>query len=243
MSRAVRAWRRGRLGGLAILASARTRGQGAGRAEVTGSREGAKSRSSDEKRIIFCQSPCAASVEPFLGKGHPGPQPSSARRARLPAKRSGSVGWSGLRARRACLWQGQFSGRGIFGNSGRLLIILADNYNQTTNDPTTETQSARRTHRDFFSREIRCGLHLCDSCGLSAAAPGQSHGRVLGRSGVGCCLWPSVAGRAVLACGDVVRAGGLSWQAIVPGDRRPVGPRGLGRMSAIQTVFQRAECQ
>jgi len=46
-------------------------GQGAGRAEITGSREGAKPRSSDEKRTIFRQSPRAASVEPFLGKGHP----------------------------------------------------------------------------------------------------------------------------------------------------------------------------
>jgi hypothetical protein len=29
-------------------------------------------------------------VEPFLGKGHPGPLPPSARRARLPGKRSGA---------------------------------------------------------------------------------------------------------------------------------------------------------
>ena len=63
-----------RQGGLACLTSAHIRGQGAGRAEITGSREGAKPRSSDEKRTIFRQSPWAASVEPFLGKGHPGPQ-------------------------------------------------------------------------------------------------------------------------------------------------------------------------
>jgi hypothetical protein len=158
-------------GGPACLVGDRARRQGAGRAEITGSREGAKPRSFDERRTFFRQSPRAASVEPFLGKGHPGPQTSSARRARLTGKRSGSGGRSGLRARRACLRQGQFSRRWVLGNSGRLLIILADNYNHTTNDPTTETQSAQRTHRDFFSREIRCGLHLCDSCGLSAAAP------------------------------------------------------------------------
>ena len=29
------------------------------------------------------------------------------------------------------------------------LLLLADNYNHTTNDFTTETQSAQRTHRDF----------------------------------------------------------------------------------------------
>jgi hypothetical protein len=59
-------------------------GQGSSRAEVTGSSEGAKPRSSYEKRTFFPKSPRSASVEPFLGKGHPGPQPSFARRARLP---------------------------------------------------------------------------------------------------------------------------------------------------------------
>jgi hypothetical protein len=33
-----------------------------------------------------------------------------------------------------------------WGNNGRLLIILADNYNHTTINPTTEAQSARRTN-------------------------------------------------------------------------------------------------
>ena len=68
--------------------------------------------------------------------------------------------------------KGSFSGARDWGNNGRLLIILADNYNHTTNDPTTEAQSARRTHRDF-SREIRCSLQLGDPCELSAAAPGS----------------------------------------------------------------------
>ena len=51
-----------------------------------------------------------------------------------------------------------------------LLLILADNYNQTTNGPITEAQ---RTHRDIFGREIRCSLHLSDPCVLPAAAPGS----------------------------------------------------------------------
>jgi hypothetical protein len=59
-------------------------GQGSSRAEITGSSEGAKPRSSYEKRTFFPKSPRSASVEPFLGKGHPGPHPSFARRARLP---------------------------------------------------------------------------------------------------------------------------------------------------------------
>jgi len=42
---------------------------------------------------FFRQSPRAAPVGPLAGKGHPGRQPSSARRARLPGKRSGT--WAG----------------------------------------------------------------------------------------------------------------------------------------------------
>jgi len=34
-------------------------------------------------------------------------------------------------------------------NAFHLLLILNDNYNLTTNNFTTETQSAQRTHRDF----------------------------------------------------------------------------------------------
>ena len=107
---------------------------------------------------------------------------------------------SGLRARRACLWQGQFSGRRIFGNSGRLLIILADNYNQTTNDPTTETQSAQRTHRDFL-KGIPGSLQLDGPCGPRAG---------LARLSLVAAVGPScVARRGGPAClaGTVGRSG------------------------------------
>ena len=99
VGRAVRAC--GDIVGAGWIAWRGREGSGPGRADITGSREGAKPRSREVpmKRIIFRQNPRAASVEPFLGKGHPGPQPSSARRARLPGKRSGSGGRSGLRAR------------------------------------------------------------------------------------------------------------------------------------------------
>jgi hypothetical protein len=50
----------------------------------------------------------------------------------------------------AGLRQGPFSGARDWGsNVIGSLLLLTDNYNHTTNDPTTETQSARRTHRDF----------------------------------------------------------------------------------------------
>jgi hypothetical protein len=39
---------------------------------------------------------------------------------------------------------GRSSGRGILESNGCLLLILSDNYNRTTNDLTTEAQSARR---------------------------------------------------------------------------------------------------
>jgi hypothetical protein len=42
-----------------------------------------------------------------------------------------------------------------FGNDNDSPLLLADNYNHTINDPTTEAQSAQRTHRDFFG-EIKC---------------------------------------------------------------------------------------
>ena len=61
---------------------------------ITNSREGAKPRSSDEKSTIFRQSPRAASVESFLGKGHPGtgrrpPGGPACARARARAREAG----------------------------------------------------------------------------------------------------------------------------------------------------------
>ena len=85
-----------------------------GRPMITNSREGAKPRSSDERRTIFRQSSRAASVESFLGKGHPGTMAPSARRARMCTRsHSGAGGRSGLRDKCVCLRRGQFSGRWI----------------------------------------------------------------------------------------------------------------------------------
>jgi len=67
---------------------------GTGRAEITGSREGAKLRNCDKKRIIFRLRPRAASVVPLAGQGQPGPQTPSSRRARA-QEREGA----GLRGR------------------------------------------------------------------------------------------------------------------------------------------------
>ena len=88
-------------------------------------------------------------MEPLAGKGHPGPQPSSARRARLLGKRSRSGAGGRPGQEELDSGEGGFSVGWILGNDRRFLLILVDNYNQTTNDPTTETQSAQRTHGDF----------------------------------------------------------------------------------------------
>ena len=84
-------------------------------------------------------------------------------------------------------------------------LLLADNYNHTTNDPTIEAQSAQRTHRDFFAErsDTFSGLAIHRLTGSSA---GQSQGRALRRLGSGCCLWPPV-GRAVRDCGNAIRGG------------------------------------
>jgi len=58
-------------------------------------------------------------------------------------------------------------------NAFGLLLILADNYNLTTNKFTTETRSAQRTHRDSLAERSVAGAAACDPCGPLAAAPGS----------------------------------------------------------------------
>jgi hypothetical protein len=58
--------------------------------------KGGKQRRSGERRTIFRQLLRAAPNDPVFDKGHPGRQPPSARRARLPGKRSGA--WAGRAA-------------------------------------------------------------------------------------------------------------------------------------------------
>ena len=53
------------------------------------------------------------------------------------------------------------------------LLLLAENYNQTTNDPTTETQSAQRTHRDFIKKEFLAVYSLTVLAGRGQASPGS----------------------------------------------------------------------
>ena len=88
---AVRAWLRRCQGGLACLTIDCIGQQQADRAEITGSREG----EGEDSMRIGCQSPLSASVEPLGGKGHPEPQSSSARLARMLGKRlrpGGTIG-------------------------------------------------------------------------------------------------------------------------------------------------------
>jgi len=75
--------------------------------------------------------------------------------ARAQAQEAGRASGSGGDGGRISLlfWGAGFWESKAFG----FLLLLAENYNQTTNDPTTETQSAQRTHRDFL-RGIPGGL-------------------------------------------------------------------------------------
>jgi hypothetical protein len=126
------------------------------RVEITSSREGTKPRSSDEKRTIFRQSPRAASVESFLGKGHPRTMAPSARRARMCSRsHSGAGGRLGLRARWS--WtpaEGAFPGLD-FGKRSPFL-----NYNLAATGQPQSAQSSQRTHK-----EIRGSLQHRYPCG------------------------------------------------------------------------------
>jgi len=69
---------------------------------------------------------------------------------------------------------GRFSGRRVLGNDGSLPILLADNYNRTTNDPTTKTQSAQRTHRDDFLTKVQAVSSLAIFAGRREQRPAAS---------------------------------------------------------------------
>ena len=69
--------------------------------------------------------------------------------------------------------EGSFPGAGFWeSNASGLLLILADNYNLTTNDPTTESQSAQRLFGK--SSDFRAVFRLADPCGPRASRAWQS---------------------------------------------------------------------
>jgi hypothetical protein len=101
------------------------------------------------------------SAEPLAGQGHLGYS------RRLPGgftcacagARSGAGGRAGLRARRSCLWQGQFSERWILGNNilGSLLL-LTDNYiQQLRTKPQRHEGTKERAKR--FKRHSSLAIH------------------------------------------------------------------------------------
>ena len=102
-------------------------------------------------------------------------------------------------------------GLNLESNAFGSLLLLADNYNPTTDDRTTQGTERIEDAQRHFSREILCSLQL-PILATTGSSAGQPQGRVLGRSGPGCCSWPPV-GRAVQACGAVVGGNGL------PGER------------------------
>jgi hypothetical protein len=117
--------------------------------------------------------------------------------------------------------KGSFPGAGFWeSNVFGLLLILADNYNLTTNDPTTEAQR-------FFGKIF----------GAVSPAGRSLRGRVPVAPGLA-LLGPPPVGQAVRACGDVV-LGGLacltSAHARGPGGR--VGPEGQERMEFNEGSF------
>ena len=85
-------------------------------------------------------------------------------------------------------------------------LLLADNYNHTTNDPTTETQSAQRTHRDFLAErsDAVSGFAILD--GYRQQRRAAAGPWLLPALGSRLRSWPPHVGRAVRGCGDVVRA-------------------------------------
>jgi hypothetical protein len=139
---------------------------GTGRAEITGLREGAKPRSSDEKGTFLPKS-TSGLVSVAARRQRPSwATPIVCKRARMDACRlalGGAGGRSGLRARRICLRQGQSSGaRNLGSNVFGSPLLLTDNYIQ---QPRTKPQR-HETHK-----KIRCNLQLWDPCALLAAAP------------------------------------------------------------------------
>jgi hypothetical protein len=70
--------------------------------------------------------------------------------------------------RGACFWEGQFLGWLFFFGSCGNSLLLAENYNLTTTNNTTEAQSAQRLHGGG-----RNSLRLDDPCELRASPPGQ----------------------------------------------------------------------
>jgi hypothetical protein len=89
--------------------------------------------------------------------------------------------------------EGSFSGA-VFGESNIfcLILILADNYSITPNDPTTEAQSAQRTHRD---------------CLAEYSGPSPAGRSLLVRVPVAPGL--ALVGLADRDCGEVARGAGL----------------------------------
>ena len=93
----------------------------------------------------------------------------------------------------------------VFGS----LLLLADNYNHSTDDPTTEAQSAQRTHRDFLSERSDAVHQLADPCALPAAASGSRSAVVAAGARVPAALLAAARGpgRPWLAAMSSGRAG------------------------------------
>jgi hypothetical protein len=129
---------------------------------------------------------------------------------------------AGLRDRRACLWQRQFSGRCILGNNilGSLLL-LTDNYIQQLRTKPQRHESTKDAQERFVTVQ-----QPGDPCALPEAAPSSRRATLLRHSGSGCSSWPLPVGLAVRASGTLVRAGRIA-NKVHSASYLPVGPETL----------------
>ncbi len=124
----------------------------ADRAEITGSREGAKPRRSDERRTIFRHSASRA------GGVVSRQRPSGATDVVRP-------GGSGCQASARARWAGvsSFAGTGLGIDAFGWLLLFADIYNRTTTGHHRVTERTEDAPRLFLQR-FRSSLQLCDFC-------------------------------------------------------------------------------
>ncbi len=88
-------------------------------------------------------------------------------------------GGPGCQASARARWAGvsSFAGTGLGIDAFGWLLLFADIYNRTTT-VTTESQSAQRTHRDFFGRGFEVVSSFAISAGLRANRARQPFSRI-----------------------------------------------------------------
>ncbi len=143
----------------------------------------------------------------ILGQGS-----GKARRARMHACRlalggRGPVGPGS----KVCILLARAVSRGLNleSNAFGSLLLLADNYNPTTDDRTIEAQSAQRTHRDILA-ERSYAVSSFRSLRATGSSAGQPQGRGLRRSCPGCARGAGQSGLEAMSSGRAVARLGMT---------------------------------